>query len=109
MKLQEFPSCVDLKETLVSLKQFKVSDEMSRKFVLRFQQFVDTFFLTFAVRISLPVNASVPLHAVYTSVPLHEQTCHVCFEVAIEILHSPQLPRKFLMTVVVKEDGLGDG
>jgi len=107
--MRPLSNCVDLKETLVSLKQFKVSDEMSRKFVLSFKQFVDTFFLTFVVRISLTVYASVPLHAVFASVPLREQTCHVCFEVAIEILHSPQLPRKFLMTVVVKEDGLGDG
>ncbi len=63
------------------LKQFKVSDEMSRKCVLRFQQLVDTFSLTFVVSISLTVYASVPLHAVYASVPLCEQTCHVLEDV----------------------------
>ncbi len=32
--------------------------------------------LTFVVWISLTVYASMPLHVVYSSVPLREQTCH---------------------------------
>ncbi len=46
----------------------------------------------------------MPLHAVYASVPLREQTCHVLedtvmqltFEIMLCKLHSPQLPRELL-------------
>jgi hypothetical protein len=96
-------NCVDLKETLVSLRHYKVSGEMSKKPILLIPTLSSWYIMTWQ-------NVCVwIIFTVYASVPLHEQTCHVCFEVAIEILHSPQLPRKFLMTVVVKEDGLGDG
>jgi len=75
LPLQDWKSssnCVDLKETLVSLKQFKVSDEMSRNL---FEIPTKCDMLTFVVWIWLTVYASVPLHAVYASVPLREQTC----------------------------------
>ena len=66
-------NCVNLKGTLGSLKQFKVSDEMSRNL---FEIPTNVIRFTFVVWISLTVYASVPLHAVYASVPLREQTCH---------------------------------
>jgi hypothetical protein len=51
--------------------------------------------LTFVVWIWLTVYASVPLHAVYASVPLREQTCVTTKRNKCE-LYSPQLPRELL-------------
>ncbi len=73
--------CVNLKETLASLKQFEVSDEMSRNVFWDSNNWLIHFILMFVVWISLTVYASVPLHAVYASVPLREQTCHVLEDV----------------------------
>jgi hypothetical protein len=82
--MKPLSNCADLKETLVSLKQFKVSDEMSRNV---FEIPTNVIHFTFVVWVSLTVYASVPLHAVYASVPLREQTLSRLKGVNVSCIH----------------------
>ena len=64
-------NCVDLKETLVSLRHYKVSGEMSKKPILLIPTLSSWYIMTWQ-------NVCVwIIFTVYASVPLREQTCHV--------------------------------
>ncbi len=64
-------NCVDLKETLVSLRQYKVAFEMSKKPILLIPTLRSWYVLTWQ-------NVCVWIvFTVYPSVPLREQTCRM--------------------------------
>ena len=64
-------NCVDLKETLVSLRHYKVSVEMSKKPILLIPTLSSWYIMIWQ-------NVCVwIIFTVYASVPLREQTCHV--------------------------------